>query len=708
MDYQIDPDGIVTLTWDLAGCSLSAPDDAGGTEFWAAVERALGDAAVKGLLIVPAQTDALVDDDFDMLLRADDARTLFDRVMRRSRKLRAVETAGKPVAAALPGSALGDGLEVALACHYRVAADDDRARFGLTQVTVGLMPGGGGTQRLPRLIGMQRALPLLLEGKRLTARTALDAGILHEVVPAGEQIEAARRWLLGPGRQRPQQPWDGKGYRPPGGGVQAPAGIQTFMAGNAMLRAKTGNHYPALRNVMACVYEGVQTDIDTGLKIEARYFTGTALTSETKNMLRLLHFGMKDAKGLAGRPQTVPTQEFTRVGVLGAGMMGAGIAYATAASGLGVVLLDTTPEAADRGKAYAENLLARQVEKGATTAKQGDAMLQRITSTTDFADLDGCELVIEAVFEDRTIKADVTRKAEAALGSSAIFASNTSTLPITGLAQASERPSNFIGLHFFSPVERMALVEVIVGRQTSEETLARSMDYVRAIGKTPIVVRDARGFYTSRVFAAYLAEGLAMLAQGVKPALIDNAGRMAGMPLGPLALADEVSVELIHMINRQTRADTGGTFVDPDAERVASEMVERLGRLGRKAGKGFYDYSAGGGKALWPGLAERFPAAPTQPAVDAVIERLIMIQSVEAARCLAEGVVTRPMDADIGALLGWGYPAFRGGPIGWIDTMGVASFVAAAERLAAAYGPRFAPPRMLEEMAAKGERFYSR
>ena len=421
MDYPTDGDGIATLTWDAASRSRSVTDAAGAAAFCAALDRALGDAAVKGILIVAAQADFVADADLDTILRADDAGVLFERAMDWNRRLRAMETGGKPVAAALPASVLGAGMELALACHYRVAAENDRARFGLTQVTFGLIPGGGATQRLPRLIGIAQTLPLLLEGRRLTARAALDAGIVHALVPRGQEIPAARQWLLGQGSQRPQQPWDGKGYRIPGGAVQSPAGIQTFMAGNARLREKTCNNHPAARNIMACVYEGLQTDIDTGLKIEARYFAATALTPEAKNMIRLLHFGVRDANQLASRPSGVPVQAFTRVGILGAGMMGAGIAYAAAAAGIGVVLLDTTPVAADRGKSYSESLLAKQVEKGLATPEQRDAILGRIAPTTDFADLQGCELAIEAVFEDRAIKADVTRKSEAVLAASAIL-----------------------------------------------------------------------------------------------------------------------------------------------------------------------------------------------------------------------------------------------------------------------------------------------
>lgn len=706
--FQIDNEGIATLTWDVPGRTQNVLNEASTEAFCNALDRALGNPAVKGVLITSAKSDFIVGGDLDVLLRADNAEALFDGITRWNRKLRVMETGGKPVAAALPGSALGGGLELALACHYRVAADNPIARFGLTEVTIGLLPGAGGTQRLPRLIGIQNALLLMLEGTRLSASEAYQTGILHAVVPAGREMETARQWLLGEGQKKSGQPWDAKGYKIPGCAVQGPAGMQIFMTGNAMLRERTNGNYPAARNIMACVYEGLQSDIDTGLKIEARYFTETVLTPEAKNMIRLLFFGMRDANKLANRPQGVPTGQFTKVGVLGAGLMGAGIAYATAGAGIDVVLLDITQEAAERGKDYSRQLLAKRIEKGRVTRDGSDDLLVRIHPTADFADLTGCELVIEAVFENRAIKAEVARKSEAAVAADCIYASSTSTLPITGLAEARARPANFIGLHFFSLADRMALVEITVGKDTSRETLARSMDYVRAIGKTPIVINDSRGFYTSRVFLAYINEGLAMLAEGVSPALIDNAGQLAGMPVGPLALTDEVSVDLIHKINKQTRAEIGGTSIQPDVERVAIKMVEEFQRLGKKIGKGFYDYPEGGKRGLWPGLAEHFPPADEQPPVEEVIERLIMIQSVEATRCLAENVVMRPMDADVGALLGWGYPAFRGGPVGWIQTMGVARFVAAAERLAAKHGVRFASPKLLLEMVERGETFYPR
>jgi 3-hydroxyacyl-CoA dehydrogenase/enoyl-CoA hydratase/3-hydroxybutyryl-CoA epimerase len=620
---------------------------------------------------------------------------------------------GKPVAAALNGTTLGGGLEVALGCHHRVAADNPKARFGFPEVTLGLLPGAGGTQRLPRLAGMQASAPLLMEGKRLKVAEAQKIGMISAIVPPGEERNAARQWVLAAvaSGAKPLQPWDTKGFKIPGGGPSTPNGMQMLMAANAMLREKTYDNYPAPKHILSCVYEGLSTNLDTGLAIEARYFTHLVMSPVSKNMIRSLFFGMQEANKLASRPVGVPPQKYTKVGMLGAGMMGAGIAMSTATAGIDIVLLDTTQEAADKGKAYAAKQWGKQVAKGRMTQEAADALLARIHPTADYADLKGCELVIEAVFEKREIKADVTKKTEAVIGSDAIFASNTSTLPITGLAEASVRPANFIGLHFFSPAEKMPLVEIIVGKATSDATLARSMDYVRAIGKTPIVVNDSRGFYTSRVFGTYVSEGMALLEEGVPPALIDKAGLMAGMPVGPLALADEVSIELVYKIGQQTRADLGAAYVERAADRVAKKMVAELGRLGRKSGAGFYDYPADGAKRLWPGLAQQFPQrvgadGTALIGLDEIIERLILVQSVETARCLEEQVLRAPIDADVGAILGWGYPPFRGGPIGWLHTLGMPAAVATLDRLAERHGSRFAAPRILREMAAKEERFY--
>lgn len=708
LNYSVDSDGIVTLEWDYPGKPQNILNADSMGAFADAVKKALADPAVRGVLIASAKRDFIAGGDLEMLQQGGDAQILFDGIMSWHQLLRAMETGGKPVAAALNGSALGGGLELALACHYRVAADDPKARFGFPEVTLGLLPGAGGTQRAPRLMGMQASMPLLLEGKRIKAQDALKARLIHAVVPAGEERAAARAWLIDSIRSsiKPQQPWDAKGFKIPGGGVMTPAGLQLFTGANAMLREKTYGNYPAPRHILSCIFEGLQTDIDTGLKVEARYFTNLVMSAEARNMIRSLFFGMNEANKLASRPRDVATQAYTRIGVLGAGMMGAGIAYATATAGIEVVLLDATQEGADKGKTYTHKLLAKQVDKGRMPQTAADAVLARILPTTDYAQLKDCQLVIEAVFEDRAIKAEVTGKAEAVIAAEAIFASNTSTLPITGLSEASSRPANFIGLHFFSPAERMPLVEIIVGARTSAATLARSMDFVKAIAKTPIVVNDSRGFYTSRVFSTYITEGMTLLGEGVAPALIDKAGLIAGMPLGPLALTDEVSLELAYKVAKQTRADLGDAYVEPPSARVVKLLVEQFGRLGKKVGKGFYDYPAEGGKRLWPGLAEHFPPRAEQPGVEEIVERLILIQSVETARCLAEKVLNRPQDADVGAILGWGYPPFRGGPIGWIHTLGITRFWEACERLAAQCGPRFAPPYFLKEMAAKGESFY--
>ena len=718
INYSVDGEGIATLEWDLPGRSQNVLNEQSMAAFAEAAQKALADPAVKGIVVASAKADFIAGGDLDMLLKADDAQVLSANLGGWHRLLRTLETTGKPVAAALNGTTLGGGLELALACHYRVAADNPKTRFGFPEVTLGLLPGAGGTQRAPRLMGIQPALLLLTEGKRIKAAEAQKLGLIHAVVPAGSEREAARAWVIEaatknavPGRDgkpgKTLQPWDQKGFKVPGGGVMTPAGMQTFMAGNAMLREKTQGNYPAPKHILSCVFEGLQTDIDTGLKSETRYFVNLVLSPEAKNMIRSLFFFMQEANKLAGRPQDVPTQKYTRIGILGAGMMGAGITHAAATAGLQVVLLDTSVEAAERGKAYSAKLLEKRVAKSQLSQDGAAAVLARIHPTTDYADLAGCELVVEAVFEDRALKAEVTKKTEAVISADAIFASNTSTLPITGLAEASARPANFIGLHFFSPAERMPLVEIILGAQTAPATLARAMDFVKAIGKTPIVVNDARGFYTSRVFGTYLSEGMALLQEGVAPALIENAGRIAGMPVGPLALADEVSLELVHKIAKQTRADLGDTYVPRAADQVAALMVEKLKRLGKKGGQGFYDFPANARKHLWAGLAEHFPVRPEQPSLDQVIERLMLIQSIETVRCLEEGVLSSPRDADIGAILGWGYPPFRGGPIGQIHTMGVANFIAACDRLAEQCGDRFRPIESLRKKSAEGSQFFS-
>ncbi len=706
MDYNVDGDGVATITWNVSNRPMNVMNVETMTAYAECVEKAVADENVKGVIIASAHKEFLVGADLSVM--GDGDVTMLEEFMRVLHGIfRRMETGGKPFVAAINGHALGGGYEICLACHHRIAAEDRKIKIGLPEAKIGLLPGGGGTQRLPRMIGMQQALPLMLEGRELAPKAALNMGMVDEMVPAGELLAAAKTWVLGDGQKTKVQPWDKKSFKMPGGAVQSPMGQQAFAAGNAMLHQRTYGNYPAQRNIMSSVFEGCQVDIDTGLTIEIRYLIATATTPECKNMIRLF-FAMTEASKGAGRPKDIPPVTLSKVGVLGAGMMGAGIAYVTAMAGLEVVLLDMEQAGADKGKAHAEDLIKKRISRRRMDKDKGEATLARIHATTDFADLAGCDLVIEAVFEDRAIKADVTQKTLAVTGDGITFASNTSTLPITGLAKASSRPGNFIGLHFFSPVDRMPLVEIIMGKETGEEALALAIDYVKAIRKTPIVVNDSRGFYTSRVFGTYVREGLALLADGVAPALIENAGKMAGMPVGPLAMADEVSIDLMYKIGKQTQEDMGDDYIAVPGDDLVRQMVDDLGRLGRKSSKGFYDYPEKGDKRLWPGLADLCPPAAEQPNVEDVKKRLMYIQSIETARCMEEGVVTEKRDADVGSIMGWGFPPFRGGVLSLVDTIGIEDFVAECDRLAQAHGARFSPPKLLRDMVAKGEGFYGK
>lgn len=707
IDVSIGDDGIAVITWAVADRPMNVLNAESVKAFGEAVARVQGESSVRGVIVTSAKDEFIAGADLVALLSLTDPGEAMAAAQSLHRITRLMETGGKPFVAALNGTALGGGFEIALACHRRIAADRGDARFGQPEVTLGLIPGGGATQRLPRMIGARDALPLLLEGKRLSVDAAKEAGLIDAVVDHGDLIDAARAWLVDEAAGA-EQPWDRRDYRIPGGAVWSPKGIETFLAGNAMLHRQTWGNYPAAQAIMSCVFEGLQTPIDVGLRIESRWFAKIATGDTAKAMIRTNFFHMGNARKLMTRPADQPRTEFRTVGILGAGMMGAGIAYVTALAGLDVVLLDVSEDKAKTGKAYSADLLERRVARGRLNADQKTAILDRIHTTTDFDRLAPCELVIEAVFEDREIKADVTRKAEAVIAETAFFASNTSTLPISGLAEASIRPERFIGLHFFSPVDKMPLVEIITGAETGSACLAAAMDFVQRIGKTPIVVNDRRGFYTSRVFGTFVQEGLAMLAEGVKPALIENAARLAGMAVGPLAVADEVSLDLIHKVAKQTRADLGDAYTPGPGDPVIEEMVSRQGRSGRKAGKGFYDYPKDAPKRLWPGLGDLFPVSANQPDVESVKRRLLYIQSVEAARCLDEEVVTAPEDADVGAILGWGFAPQTGGVMSLIDQVGPADFVAACDSLAQRHGARFAPPEGLRAMAEAGRRFYDK
>jgi 3-hydroxyacyl-CoA dehydrogenase/enoyl-CoA hydratase/3-hydroxybutyryl-CoA epimerase len=707
--YSVDGDGIALLLIDVAGRPMNVLTPAFRSDLAECIERISGDAAVRGAVVASAKSSFMAGADIkDMVgafARGLTAAKAAEFSLELSKLFRRLETCGKPVAAAINGVALGGGLEVALACHYRVMADDPKAGVGLPEVKIGLLPGAGGTQRVPRLIGVTEALKLITEGRQLGAADALKKGLVHEVAPASEIVERARQWILQGGEG--VQPWDRKGFRIPGGaGQTSPAAAQAFMVGTALTAKTTMRNYPAPLAILSCVYEGTQVPIDQGLAIESRYFGQLLAGSVARNLMRTMFVNKGLADKLARRPAGPPKSQVRRLGILGAGMMGAGVAYVSALAGMDVVLIDSTLELAEKGKEYSRRLLAKDVERGKRTQADVDAVLARIRPTVSYDDLAGVDLVIEAVFESREIKADVTAKAEAVIPRNAVFASNTSTLPISGLAQASKRPQQFIGIHFFSPVDRMPLVEIILGKKTSEDTLARALDYVGQLRKTPIVVNDSRGFYTSRCFGTFVYEGMAMLQEGVNPALVENAARMAGMPVGPLAVADEVTIDLQWKVIRQTELDLGRRFVKPVAYDVVRKFVEELKRPGRRFGAGFYDYPQDAKKHLWPGLAEAFPRAMQQPAVDEVQKRLMYIQALETTRCMEEGVVTTAAEADLGSILGWGFPAWTGGTLSYIDTIGIRPFVAECDRLAKRYGKRFKPSKWLRERAKRDEPFH--
>jgi 3-hydroxyacyl-CoA dehydrogenase/enoyl-CoA hydratase/3-hydroxybutyryl-CoA epimerase len=701
IELHID-DGIATILWNVVDRPMNVLNDASIAAFETAVRKVIADPAIKGAIVSSLRPEFVVGADLDTLRGISDPRAAMKIAGRLSTLFREIETASKPFVAAINGSALGGGYEICLACHYRLAADNPKTQIGLPEVTLGLLPGAGGTQRLPRMIGLKAALPMLVEGRKVGVTKARELGLVDEVVAAGELMSRAQQWLLADGAAHVVKPWDKKGFRLPGGIVQSPPSWQLFMGAAAALRSKSAGLYPAPTAIMESVYDGCHVDIDTGLKIENRQFARLAVSPQAQNMIRTLFYAIGDANKLIGRPASVPAQAYRKIGVLGAGMMGAGIAHVSAEAGLEVILIDQSQEAADKGKTYSAKLLDKQVQQGRLTAEKRDGILARITPTTSYDQLKDADIVIEAVFEDRAVKAAVTGAAEHALPASAIFASNTSTLPITGLAEASIRPANFVGLHFFSPVDRMPLVEVIRGRETSEATIARAMDYVKRIRKTPVVVNDGRAFYTSRVFGTYVYEGMALLNDGVHPAMIERAGTNSGMPVGPLTLMDEVSLELMHKVMRQTEADLGAAYKAQPQDPVLIKMVEELKRLGRKSGGGFYDYAADGSKRLWPELGAHFRRIQDQPPVEEVQKRLMYIQSIEASRAMAENIVGA-RDADVGSILGWGFPAALGGVVSQVDSIGIARFVTECDRMAQLYGSRFLPPPELRERAGRGE-----
>ncbi len=717
--YAVDADGVATITWDVPGKSMNVMSFEGLGELDRAIDKAHADPAVKGIVITSAKADFAGGMDLnvlaDMRNNAGDnpAQGLFDGIMAMHTLLRKIERAGmdaktqkggKPTAAALPGTAMGIGLELPLATHRIFAADNPKAQIGLPEIKVGIFPGAGGTTRLSWKLGAMAAAPLLLEGKALDPRKSKAAGVIDEVVAADQLLAAAKAWVLGAKDADLVKPWDAKGYKVPGGTPYSAPGFPTFVGASAMVHANTWGVYPAAKALLSAVYEGLQVPFDTALKIEARWFVSVLMNPSSSAMIRSLFVNKGALEKGANRPD-VPDEKVKKVGVLGAGMMGAGIAYVSAMAGIDVVLLDSTIESAEKGKGYSADLLDKAIKRGKGTEDKKAKVLGQIKATTDYADLAGCDLIVEAVFEDPKVKADVTAKAEAVIPDTAIFASNTSTLPISSLAQASKRPEQFIGIHFFSPVDKMLLVEIIKGTATGPRAVAKALDYVRQIRKTPIVVNDARFFYANRCIIPYINEGMRLVAEGVAPAMVDNAARLLGFPVGPLQLVDETSLDLGAKIAKATKAAMGNDYPDDAVDEVVFWMVGQ-GRLGRKSKSGFFDYDASGKRlGYWPGLAEQY-ARVEGADLDTVQNRLMMAQVLEAVRALEEGVLEDIREGDVGAILGWGFAPWSGGPFGWLDIIGAQQAVAICDTLESRYGARFKCPALLRDMAAKGQTFY--
>ncbi|MCX7892144.1 MAG: 3-hydroxyacyl-CoA dehydrogenase NAD-binding domain-containing protein [Burkholderiales bacterium] len=707
--YDQDADGVVTLTFDEPNSPVNVMSAAWQASFNEAVDRLdAGKDSIRGVILASAKTTFFAGADLKavMALEEADAAQAFREIEAVKARFRKLDRLGKPVVAALNGTALGGGFEIALAAHHRIAVDDPGIQLGFPEVTLGLLPGAGGVTKMVRLLGLEAAFPYLVEGKLFGVREAAKLGLVHELVLTPEGLRArAREWIAA--NPSPVQPWDDPKHRIPGGTPSTPRIAQMLAVAPAALVEKTRHNYPAPEAIMACMAEGAAVDYDTAMRIESRHLARLMVGQNARNMIKAFFFDMNAVKSGASRPKGPAKWRATRVGILGAGMMGSGIAWANATRRVPCVLKDIDLARAQKGRDYTARLLAKRVQQGRMTESEAEATLALVTPAAANADLAGCDLVIEAVFENRELKAQVTREVEPLLAPDGIFASNTSTLPITSLARASARPERFVGLHFFSPVDKMRLVEIIRGRETSDETLARAYDYVLQIGKLPIVVNDSRGFFTSRVFGTFVMEGVAMLEEGIPAAAVENAGRQAGMPVGPLAVVDETSLSLAVHVREEMRKDLeaeGKPYVVQPGEALVLRMVKEFGRPGRAGGGGFYDYPQGAPKSLWPGL-KQFEKPDVAWDVQELKDRLLYRQAIETARCLQEGVLASVHDANIGSIFGIGFPAWTGGALQFINSEGPAKFVARADALAAKHGPRFAVPEIVRAKAAAGELF---
>lgn len=719
---DIDSDGIALVTIDLPGATMNVWNGDLISEFGAWVDDFTTNDAITGAVITSGKpTGFLAGAALTMLggAKANSTKEAFDQAFALNALLRKMESGGKtakalasgqasakPVACALNGLALGGGLELALACHYRVVADNPKIQLGMPEVLVGLLPGGGGTQRTPRLIGLQNAAMMIIQGKSLDPATAKAQGLVHEVVPAADLIANAKAWVKA--NPKATAPWDKKDFKFPGGaGAMDPRSVQLFIGLNAMAHKESKGNFDAVKAILSCLYEGSILPFDTALRVESKYFTKLLSGSQAKNMIRTLFINKQAAEKGAGRPKDVPPVEIRKVGVLGGGLMGSGITHVTVKGGMDVVVLDRSIEDANKAVDYSRKIIDKAVGRGKMSKEAGEAFMARIKPTDNYDDLKDVDLIIEAVFERPDVKADVIKKAEAVIRPDVVFASNTSTLPITGLAKNSVRPELFIGLHFFSPVEKMPLLEIIPGELSGDRALAAAFDYNAKIKKTPIVVKDVRGFFTNRVFPPYMGEAMKLVTEGVKPALIENAAKSLGMPIGPLALLDETTLQLGYDVMQSTKKELGDAYQPSGTEEFMELMVVKLGRKGRRFGSGFYDYDEKGERlSLWQGMADHYPLAENQPTVEEVKQRLLYIQLIATAQCYEEEVVRDPQSADLGAIFGWGFAPYTGGPMSYIDTVGLENFVRTADSLAQRFGSRFAPPKSFREMADKGATLY--
>ncbi len=719
---QIADEGVAIITWDVVEKSMNVLTREAFSVFEDLLDQALGDDAVKGIVLTSGKATFAGGMDLNVLGSIRDesgdnpAQGLFDFTMNGHRILRKIERAGmdaktnkggKPIACAITGLCAGIGTEIALACHRRIMADDPKGKIGLPEILLGLFPGAGGTTRYSRMVGAMAAAPVLLEGRMLDPAKAKSAQLIDEVVPRDDLIARAIEWVLGASDADIVKPWDLKGFKMPGGAPYHPAGFMTFVGASAMINGKTKGVYPAAQALLSSIYEGAMVPFDTALKIEARWFTKILMDPTSSAMIRSLFINKEALEKGANRPQ-VEDQRVQKVGILGAGMMGAGIAYVSANAGIDVVLIDREQDAADRGKSYSEDILDKGMKRKKVTEEKKAEVLGRINATTDLDALKGCDLIVEAVFEDVGVKGDMTRKVEAIVGEDCIFATNTSTLPITELAKASVRADQFIGIHFFSPVDKMLLVEIIRGAETGDRAVAKALDFVRQIKKTPIVVNDARFFYANRCILPYGKEGIRMVSEGVEPALVENAAKLLGFPIGPLQLIDDTSITLNASIARASKAAMGDAYPDEVTDEVLF-WLEDTGRLGRKSGGGFYAYDENGRRdGTWDGLHDKYPLLETQPDLTEVQHRLMMVQVLEAVHALEEGVLTDIREGDVGAILGWGFAPWSGGPFSWLDMIGAARAVEICDALKAEHGDRFEVPQLLRDKAETGGTFYAR